>query len=62
MARHAVGRVLFALLVALLMGVAATGSAKAGRVDRERRVWRVVMEHFNAINDCNVRRAMAQHP
>lgn len=62
MARHAAGRVLLALLVALLVGVAAAASTGADRVDGERRVWRVVMEHLNAINVCSVRRLMAQHP
>lgn len=62
MARHAAGRVFLALLVALLLGVAAAESTGADRVYKERRVWRVVMEHFNAINVCSVRRLMAQHP
>lgn len=62
MARHAAGRVLLVLLVALLVGVAAATSPDADRVDGERRVWRVVMEHLNAINVCSVRRLMAQHP
>ncbi|GAB0491639.1 hypothetical protein MMPV_002893 [Pyropia vietnamensis] len=62
MARHAAGRVLLALLLALLVAVAVPGSTGANRVEGERQVWRVVMEHLNALNVCSLRRLMAQHP
>lgn len=62
MARHAAGRMLLVLLLGLLLAVAAAGSTGADRVDGERQVWRVVMEHLNALNACSIRRLMAQHP
>lgn len=62
MARHTAGRVLLALLVALLVATAAAESTGADRVEGERQVWRVVMEHLNALNACSLRRLMAQHP
>lgn len=63
-ARRAAGRVLLqlALLLALLVGVAVAAPTGADRADGERRVWRVDMEHLNALNVCCIRRLMAQHP
>lgn len=62
MARYSASRVLLALLLALLVGVAAAGPTDAHRGDGKRRVWRVVKEHLDALNACDIRRLMAQHP
>lgn len=62
MARTVAVWVLLALVVALVLAQTAAASTRADRVAGERRVWRVVMEHLNALNKCSVRRLMAQHP
>lgn len=65
MARCVTLRVLLvvaAVAASVAAAVASRGGDRGGRVARERRVWQVVAEHTDAINACDLRRLMAQHP
>lgn len=54
--------VIAAFAASAVAAVASRGGERGGRVARERRVWQVVAEHTDAINACDLRRLMAQHP
>lgn len=54
--------VLSTVAAVVTAAVATRGGERDGRVARERRVWQVVAEHTDAINACDLRRLMAQHP
>lgn len=63
MARHALWVVLAVVAAAVtVVAEVAGGEADNRRMQEERQVWRTVMEHLNALNDCSLRRLMAQHP
>ncbi|GAB0489368.1 hypothetical protein MMPV_000586 [Pyropia vietnamensis] len=48
-------------VVAVITAVSAQNS-DGDRIRRERLVWQVVGEHIDALNRCDLRRLMAQHP
>lgn len=64
MARAAALRVLLvvAAAVAAVLAVADARESDRDRIARERLVWQVVAEHTDALNRCDLRRVMAQHP
>lgn len=51
-----------AATVAAVVAAADARESDRDRIARERLVWQVVAEHTDALNRCDLRRLMAQHP
>lgn len=64
MARFGILRVLLVAVAAAtaLVATVAAQNSDGDRIARERLVWQVVGEHVDALNRCDLRRLMAQHP